>query len=45
MSKADGDDDARVGDGQGEERADSNQLANEEKKRTNQPNEQKDLWI
>ena len=45
MSKADGDDDARVGDGQGEERADSNKLANEEKKCTNQPDEQKDLWI
>ena len=45
MGKADGDDDAGVGDGQGEERADGNQLANEEKKRTNQPNEQKDLWI
>ena len=43
MSKADGDDDAGVGDGQGEERADSNQLANEEKKRANQPDEQKDL--
>ena len=45
MSKADGDDDAGVGDGEGEERADGNQLANEEEKRTNQPDEQKDLCM